>query len=72
MIDAGEARRREAQAGRAMRADIGAALAALLVSGEPVGAIVAALFFAALQTGGFAMQRETSVPRVLTLVCRRS
>ena len=43
-------------------------MAALLVNGEPVGAIVAALFFAALQTGGFAMQRETSVPRVLTLV----
>ena len=43
-------------------------MAALLVSGEPVGAIVAGLFFAALQTGGFAMQRETSVPRVLTLV----
>jgi len=43
-------------------------MAALLVSGEPVGAIVAAVFFAALQTGGFAMQRETSVPRVLTLV----
>ena len=43
-------------------------MAALLVSGEPAGAIVAALFFAALQTGGFAMQRETSVPRVLTLV----
>jgi simple sugar transport system permease protein len=43
-------------------------MAALLVSGEPVGAVVGALFFAALQTGGFAMQRETSVPRVLTLV----
>ncbi len=43
-------------------------MAALLVGGEPVGAIVAGLFFAALQTGGFAMQRETSVPRVLTLV----
>jgi general nucleoside transport system permease protein len=43
-------------------------MAALLVSGEPAGAVVAALFFAALQTGGFAMQRETSVPRVLTLV----
>ena len=37
-------------------------MAALLASGEPVGAIVAGLFFAALQTGGFAMQRETSVP----------
>jgi simple sugar transport system permease protein len=43
-------------------------MAALLVSGEPIGAIVAAVFFAALQTGGFAMQRETEVPRVLTLV----
>ena len=39
-----------------------------MVGGEPVGAILAGLFFAALQTGGFAMQRETSVPRVLTLV----
>jgi ABC-type uncharacterized transport system permease subunit len=43
-------------------------MAALLAGGEPVGAIVAGLFFAGLQTGGFAMQRETSVPRVLTLV----
>lgn len=43
-------------------------MAALLAQGEPVGAIFAGLFFAALQTGGFAMQRETSVPRVLTLV----
>ena len=43
-------------------------MAALLANGEPVGAIVAGLFFAALQTGGFAMQRETSVPRVLTIV----
>ena len=43
-------------------------MAALLVGGEPTGAIAAGLFFAALQTGGFAMQRETSVPRVLTLV----
>ncbi|MBV8663257.1 MAG: ABC transporter permease [Hyphomicrobiales bacterium] len=43
-------------------------MAALLVSGEPAGAILAGLFFAALQIGGFAMQRETSVPRVLTLV----
>jgi general nucleoside transport system permease protein len=43
-------------------------MAALLAEGEPVGALLAGLFFAALQTGGFAMQRETSVPRVLTLV----
>ncbi|HXT08918.1 MAG TPA: ABC transporter permease [Roseiarcus sp.] len=43
-------------------------MAALLVNGEPAGAIFAGLFFAALQTGGFAMQRETSAPRVLTIV----
>ncbi len=43
-------------------------MAALLSGGEPVGAIAAGLFFAALQSGGFAMQRETSVPRVLTMV----
>jgi simple sugar transport system permease protein len=43
-------------------------MAALLANGEPAGAILAGLFFAALQTGGFAMQRETSVPRVLTIV----
>jgi general nucleoside transport system permease protein len=43
-------------------------MAALLANGEPVGAVFAGLFFAALQTGGFAMQRETSIPRVLTLV----
>jgi general nucleoside transport system permease protein len=42
-------------------------MAALLADGEPVGAICAGLFFAALQTGGFAMQRETTTPRVLTL-----
>jgi len=43
-------------------------MAALLAGGEPVGAIGAGVFFAALQTGGFAMQRETSIPRVLTIV----
>jgi simple sugar transport system permease protein len=43
-------------------------MAALLANGEPVGAVVAGLFFAALQTGGFAMQRQTSIPRVLTIV----
>lgn len=43
-------------------------MAALLANGEPVGAILAGLFFAALQTGGFAMQREIAVPRVLTMV----
>ena len=40
-------------------------MAALLAGGEPIGAATAGFFFAALQTGGFAMQRETSVPRVL-------
>lgn len=43
-------------------------MAALLAGGEPLGAIAAGTFFAALQTGGFAMQRETSIPRVLTMV----
>ncbi|MEO8667782.1 MAG: ABC transporter permease [Bauldia sp.] len=43
-------------------------MAALLANGEPIGAICGGLFFAALQTGGFAMQRETAVPRVLTIV----
>jgi ABC-type uncharacterized transport system permease subunit len=40
-------------------------MAALLARGEPIVAVIAGLFFAALQTGGFAMQRETEVPRVL-------
>jgi simple sugar transport system permease protein len=43
-------------------------LAALLAGGEPVGAIIAALLFAALQTGGFAMERSVEIPRVLTMV----
>ncbi|OLP56468.1 ABC transporter permease [Rhizobium rhizosphaerae] len=43
-------------------------MAALLAGGEPLGAITAGLFFAALQTGGFAMQRETEIPRVLTMI----
>jgi ABC-type uncharacterized transport system permease subunit len=43
-------------------------LAALLAGGEPVGAIMAGLFFAALQTGGFAMERASGIPRVLTMV----
>jgi ABC-type uncharacterized transport system permease subunit len=43
-------------------------MAALLAGGEPLGAIVAGLFFAALQTGGFSMQRATQIPRELTMV----
>lgn len=41
-------------------------MAALVGNGHPVLSIVAALFFSALQTGGFAMQRATGVPRVFT------
>ena len=43
-------------------------LAALLAGGEPVGAILAGAFFAALQTGGFSMERTVGIPRVLTMV----
>ena len=43
-------------------------LAALLAGGEPVGSVIAAVSFAALQTGGFAMERSVEIPRVLTMV----
>ena len=43
-------------------------LAALLAGGEPVGSVITALCFAALQTGGFAMERSVEIPRVLTMV----
>ncbi len=43
-------------------------MAALLAAGEPVGAIAAALFFSALQIGGFGMERATEIPRELTSV----
>jgi simple sugar transport system permease protein len=43
-------------------------MAALLAGGEPIRAVAAGLIFAALQAGGFAMQRATAVPRVLTMV----
>jgi simple sugar transport system permease protein len=43
-------------------------LAALLAGGEPLGAVIAAVLFAALQTGGFAMERSVEIPRVLTMV----
>lgn len=42
--------------------------AALLASAAPVGTAVAALFFAALDVGGLAMERATEVPRELTQV----
>lgn len=43
-------------------------LAALLAGGEPIGALLAGMFFAALQTGGFSMERSVGIPRVLTMV----
>lgn len=43
-------------------------MAALVGRGEPIASIAAGAFFAALQTGGFAMQRATSVPRVFTMM----
>jgi len=43
-------------------------LAALLAGGEPLGSVIAAVLFAALQTGGFAMERSVEIPRVLTMV----
>jgi simple sugar transport system permease protein len=43
-------------------------LAALLAGGEPIGSVIAAVLFAALQTGGFAMERSVEIPRVLTMV----
>lgn len=41
-------------------------MAALLAMGEPIGTTVAAFAFAALQIGGFGMERATDVPRELT------
>lgn len=43
-------------------------LAALLAAANPLGTLVAAVFFAALTSGGFAMERETQVPRELTAI----
>jgi simple sugar transport system permease protein len=43
-------------------------LAALLARANPLGTAVAGLFFAALEIGGFGMERTTEVPRELTSV----
>lgn len=43
-------------------------LAALLARAHPLGTLVAAVFFAALTSGGFAMERATQVPRELTAI----
>lgn len=42
--------------------------AALLAAAAPIGTALAALFFAALEVGGLAMERTTEVPRELTQV----
>lgn len=43
-------------------------LAAMLARANPIGAVVAAVFFSALQVGGAAMERETFVPRELSSI----
>lgn len=43
-------------------------LAALLARANPLGAVTAGVFFAALQVGGFGMERETEVPRELSSI----
>ncbi len=43
-------------------------MAALLAAGQPIGTVVAAFAFAALQIGGFGMERATQIPRELTAV----
>lgn len=41
-------------------------MAALLSNSSPVGVLVAGLFFSAVQTGGFGMERATDIPRELS------
>ncbi len=43
-------------------------MVALLAGSRPLGVLVAGLFFAAVQTGGFGMERATDVPRELSQV----
>lgn len=43
-------------------------LAALLARANPLGTVVAGVFFAALQVGGLGMERETDVPRELSSI----
>ncbi|HZQ09297.1 MAG TPA: ABC transporter permease [Anaerolineae bacterium] len=43
-------------------------MAALLVNSSPLGVLLAGLFFSAVQTGGFGMERATDVPRELARV----
>jgi simple sugar transport system permease protein len=43
-------------------------MTALLSGSNPLGVLVAGLFFSAVQTGGFALERATEVPRELSRV----
>jgi general nucleoside transport system permease protein len=43
-------------------------MAGLLAGGEPIGTTIAAFGFAALQIGGFGMERATEVPKEITAV----
>ena len=43
-------------------------MVALLAGSRPLGVLTAGLFFAAVQTGGFGMERATDVPRELSQV----
>jgi simple sugar transport system permease protein len=43
-------------------------MVALLSGSRPLGVLAAGIFFAAVQTGGFAMERATAVPRELSRV----
>lgn len=43
-------------------------MSALLVNSSPLGVLLAGLFFSAVQTGGFGMERATDVPRELSRV----
>jgi simple sugar transport system permease protein len=43
-------------------------MTALLSGSNPLGVLVAGLFFSAVQTGGFALERDTEVPRELSRV----
>jgi simple sugar transport system permease protein len=43
-------------------------MAALLSRSNPLGVLAASTLFSAIQTGGYGMERETSIPRELSLV----
>ncbi len=43
-------------------------MAALLSNSSPLGVLIAGLFFSAVQTGGFGMERATEIPRELSRV----